>query len=93
MHYVWLIWSGAFLLPWLLLYALNANYRRVMLWSSILTAPFGLTEPLVLRNIKRHIDKLVDLCAGHRCENVEPVLKSGESGLWLQGASHAMQIH
>jgi hypothetical protein len=46
MQYIWLIWSSAFLLPWLLLYALFPNYRRVMLWSSVLTMPFGLTEPL-----------------------------------------------
>jgi hypothetical protein len=46
LQYVWLIWSSAFLLPWLLLYALFPNYRRVMLWSSALTMPFGLTEPL-----------------------------------------------
>ncbi len=46
MHYVWLTWSSAFLLPWLLLYALFPNYRRIMLWSSALTAPFGLTQPL-----------------------------------------------
>lgn len=46
MHYVWLIWSSAFLLPWALLYALKPNYRNVMLRASLLTAPFGLTEPL-----------------------------------------------
>ena len=46
MQYVGLIWSSAFLLPWGVLYALYPYYRRVMLWSSVLTAPFGLSEPL-----------------------------------------------
>ena len=45
-HYVWLIWSGAFLLLWVLLYAFFPRHRSVMWWSSTLMAPFGLTEPL-----------------------------------------------
>lgn len=45
-HYAWLVWSSSFLLPWLLLFAFFPVHRRVMLWSSVLTAPFGLTEPL-----------------------------------------------
>jgi len=45
-HYVWFLWSSAFLLPWLLLYWLFPVHRRAMLWTSVFTAPFGLTEPI-----------------------------------------------
>lgn len=44
--YAWLIWSAAFLVPWALLFVARPALRRRMLWSSVLTAPFGLTEPL-----------------------------------------------
>ena len=44
--YVWLIWSAAFLLPWLGLYFAFPAHRRIMWRASLLTAPFGLTEPL-----------------------------------------------
>ena len=45
-HYVWLVWSSAFLLPWVLLYALFPQHRVAMWWASVLMAPFGLTEPM-----------------------------------------------
>ena len=45
-QYAWLIWSSAFLVPWAMLYACFPRYRRVMIWTSVFTAPFGLTEPL-----------------------------------------------
>ena len=45
-HYVWLIWSAAFLLPWLMLFILRPPTRRVMWQASITTSLFGLTEPL-----------------------------------------------
>ncbi|MEK7876850.1 MAG: lycopene cyclase domain-containing protein [Pseudomonadota bacterium] len=45
-HYVWLIWSSAFLLPWIVLYAAFPAHRRTMWWASLFMAPFGLTEPL-----------------------------------------------
>lgn len=44
--YIWLIWALAFLVPWGLLYAAVPGQRRVMLWSSSLTALLGLTEPI-----------------------------------------------
>ena len=44
--YVWLIWSSAFMLPWLTLYVLAPGVRRVMLRASVPTAAFGLTQPL-----------------------------------------------
>lgn len=44
--HVWLVWALAFLIPWGLLYAAFPEQRRVMLWSSSLTALFGLTEPI-----------------------------------------------
>ena len=45
-QYVWLVWSSAFLVPWLAAYATFPRHRKVMLWASVFTAPFGLTEPL-----------------------------------------------
>ena len=45
-HYVWLVWSSAFLLPWVLLYALFPQHRVVMWWASVSMALFGLTEPI-----------------------------------------------
>ncbi len=45
-EYVWFVWACAFLVPWLILYLRFPQHRKVMLWASIFTAPFGLTEPL-----------------------------------------------
>ncbi len=45
-RYVWLLWSTAFLLPWLVAYAACPSQRAAMLWASLFTAPLGLTEPL-----------------------------------------------
>ena len=45
-RYIWLIWSAAFLLPWVAVFAARPALRTRMLWASALTAPFGLTEPL-----------------------------------------------
>jgi Lycopene cyclase len=44
--YVWLVWSAAFLVPWVGLYVVFPQHRRPMLWASLFTTPFGLTEPL-----------------------------------------------
>ena len=44
-HYVWLAWSSAFLVPWVLLYWLVPRHRSAMWWASVCMAPFGLTEP------------------------------------------------
>lgn len=44
--YVWLIWSSAFLVPWLALLLQFRQHRKVMLWASVITMPFGLTEPI-----------------------------------------------
>jgi hypothetical protein len=35
--YVWLLWSAAFLVPWLSRYAVAAGFRREMLRVSALT--------------------------------------------------------
>lgn len=43
---VWFVWASMFLLPWLILFLALPRYRKVMLWASVLTTPFGLTEPL-----------------------------------------------
>ena len=45
-RYVWLLWASAFLVPWGVLFLRFPEHRRVMLWTSLFTAPFGLTEPL-----------------------------------------------
>lgn len=44
--YVWLIWSSAFLIPWAVAYLAFPDHRRAMIWASLFTMPFGLTEPL-----------------------------------------------
>ena len=45
-HYVWLVWSSAFLPPWVLLYALFPRHRVAMWRASVFMLPFGLTEPM-----------------------------------------------
>lgn len=45
-QYVWVVWSFAFLLPWLIVFFLAPHYRSIMLKASLLTMLFGLTEPL-----------------------------------------------
>ena len=45
-RYVWLVWSSAFLVPWLAAYTAFPRQRQAMAWASLLTAPLGLTEPL-----------------------------------------------
>ncbi len=45
-HYTWLVWASAFLIPWAALFVAQPELRRPMLSASVLTAPFGLTEPL-----------------------------------------------
>ncbi len=45
-QYVWLVWSGAFLIPWLAAYTAFPVHRKAMLWASLFTTPFGLSEPL-----------------------------------------------
>jgi hypothetical protein len=45
-HYVWLGWASGFLLPWLALYGAYPRFRPVMWRVSLVTAAFGLTEPI-----------------------------------------------
>ena len=45
-QYVWLVWSSAFLVPWLGAYVAFPRHRKAMVWASLMTAPLGLTEPL-----------------------------------------------
>lgn len=45
-HYVWLVWSSAFLVPWLTLYVANPRLRSVMWRVSLATSVFGVTEPI-----------------------------------------------
>lgn len=44
--YIWFVWSSAFLVPWVIAYIAFSAHRRAMIWASLFTAPFGLTEPL-----------------------------------------------
>lgn len=46
MQYVWLIWSGAFLIPWGVLYFVKPGFRRKMLRVSLATSLLGLSEPI-----------------------------------------------
>jgi lycopene cyclase-like protein len=45
-HFVWLLWSSAFLAPWGALFLTNHRQRTAMWRSSLVTALFGLTEPI-----------------------------------------------
>ena len=45
-HYVWLIWSSAFLLPWIALFLVVPGHRIVMWRTSWATSLFGATEPI-----------------------------------------------
>jgi len=45
-QYVWLFWSGLLLGPWIVLFMAFRDHRRAMLWASLFTTPFGLTEPI-----------------------------------------------
>lgn len=45
-QYIWLTWSILFMVPWSILYAIYPVHRKAMLWASLFTMPFGLTEPL-----------------------------------------------
>ncbi len=42
----WLTFSLILLGIWVIVWLLRASTRKEMLWASILTAPFGLTEPI-----------------------------------------------
>jgi len=45
-QYVWFVWSLAFLIPWIILYVIFPQHRKAMIWTSLFTMPFGLSEPL-----------------------------------------------
>lgn len=44
-QYVWIVWAAVFLLPWIALYLALPGYRRAIVWASLYTMPFGLSEP------------------------------------------------
>jgi hypothetical protein len=41
-----MMWSSAFLVPWIALYAATPRLRPVLWRMSLATAAFGLTEPI-----------------------------------------------
>ncbi len=43
---IWFVWSLGLLTVWLAVFVLFRAARRRMLWASLLTMPFGLSEPL-----------------------------------------------
>lgn len=45
-QYVWLAWSLVLFAAWLAAYTAFPRQRGAMLWASMFTMPFGLTEPL-----------------------------------------------
>ena len=45
-RHTWLIWATSFLVPWAVLFIFRPKLRSRMALASLLTAPFGLTEPL-----------------------------------------------
>ncbi len=42
----WLTFSLLFFAVWIIVWSAKKNLRKEMLWSSLIAAPFGLTEPL-----------------------------------------------
>ena len=46
MQFVWFIWSLIILALWAIIYLLRKESRKEMLKMSLITMPFGLTEPL-----------------------------------------------
>lgn len=45
-QYVWFTWAMTFLLPWIFFFYMFPAHRKAMLWTSLFTMPFGLSEPL-----------------------------------------------
>ncbi len=45
-EYIWFTWSMGFIAVWLIVFVSYRQARKRMLWASLLTMPFGLTEPL-----------------------------------------------
>jgi phosphotransferase system glucose/maltose/N-acetylglucosamine-specific IIC component len=46
MQYVWFIWSLIILAFWAVIYLYKKDFRKEMLKMSLITMPFGITEPL-----------------------------------------------
>jgi len=45
-NYVWFIWSLGLVVIWLIVFIFYRKARKRMFWASLLTMPFGLTEPV-----------------------------------------------
>ena len=54
-RHTWLIWATSFLVPWAVLFIFRPKLRSRMALASLLTAPFGLTEPLYWSSVYEHI--------------------------------------
>jgi len=46
--YIWFVWTLALIGIWLIVFFLFKSGRKRMLWASLITMPFGLTEPLFI---------------------------------------------
>lgn len=44
--FIWFLWSMGLVAIWLIVFTIYRKARKRMLWASLLTMPFGLTEPL-----------------------------------------------
>jgi hypothetical protein len=58
-RYVWLMWSSAFLIPWIILYLASIQqHREQMWWASVFMAPFWLSSacsaPLISGEFVEH---------------------------------------
>ena len=78
--YVWLIWSSAFMLPWLALYVLVPGVRRIMLRASVPTAAFGLTEPIFVPAYWNPPSLFKSAVRQRRYESTPPVAASDDVG-------------
>jgi hypothetical protein len=79
-QYVWLAWASAFLAPWALLYLAFPQHRNTMLWASLFTMPFGLTEPLFVPEYWNP-PSLFDLAARTGFDIESPIFTFGIGGI------------
>jgi hypothetical protein len=47
-HYVWLMWSSAFLVPWIILYLARIQQHRVQMWWASVFMPHLTKLPVLI---------------------------------------------